>query len=58
MSTELLRYQEPWEAVAALADDAAENEAKERDFTAMSTLIRWELTAAEIGPSANLGTAF
>jgi len=33
---ELLRYQEPWEAVASLADDAAENEAKERRFTALN----------------------
>jgi len=34
--TELLRYQEPWESVAALADDAAEDEAKERRFTALN----------------------
>jgi len=33
--TELIRYQEPWEAVVSLADDAAENEAKERRFIAM-----------------------
>jgi len=32
--TELLRYQEPWQAVASLADDAAENEAKAAQFTA------------------------
>lgn len=33
--TELLRYQEPWESAVALADDAAEAEAKEHRFTAM-----------------------
>jgi len=35
LMTELLRYQEPWQNLAALADDAAENEAKERQFAAV-----------------------
>lgn len=32
--TELLRYQEPWQAAVQLADDAAEAEAREHRFTA------------------------
>lgn len=36
VQTELLRYQEPWQAAAALADDAAENVAKERQFSALN----------------------
>jgi len=34
LRTELCRYQEPWQAVQQLADGAAENEAKSRQFTA------------------------
>mmetsp|Transcript_64340 Transcript_64340/g.121856 ORF Transcript_64340/g.121856 Transcript_64340/m.121856 type:complete len:257 (-) Transcript_64340:107-877(-) len=40
--TELLRYQEPWESVVMLADDAAEQEAAER----RATNTGWEKLAA------------
>jgi hypothetical protein len=35
LQTELLRYQEPWQAIASLADDAAEEEAKARQRMAL-----------------------
>lgn len=46
IATELLRYQEPWESVAMLADDAAEEEAKQRKMAAMHT-YRYGIDAAK-----------
>jgi len=47
LKTELLRYQEPWQAVSSLADDAAENAAYDRQYTAQN---QHRIAAAALAP--------
>mmetsp|Transcript_11061 Transcript_11061/g.18284 ORF Transcript_11061/g.18284 Transcript_11061/m.18284 type:complete len:241 (-) Transcript_11061:41-763(-) len=49
-AAELLRYQEPWEAVAMLADDAAEDLAKERLYIEQQKAKHFDAVNAQVPP--------